>query len=82
MSRRIQLLEGFRHPDAGGGGACDTGVGRGSVQDSKSSAWASTVALGGFLVGFDATVISGPCRSFATILVSAETAAVSNSAGP
>jgi sugar porter (SP) family MFS transporter len=59
MSRRIQLLEGFRHADAGGGGACDTGAGQKPSPGLKVIGVASTVALGGFLVGFDATVISG-----------------------
>ena len=57
MSRRVQLLEGFRHPDAGGGAtAADTMAAR---QALKVLGVAATVALGGFLVGFDATVISG-----------------------
>jgi sugar porter (SP) family MFS transporter len=59
MSRRIQLLEGFRQPDAGSGGACDTGVVQTQRSGLKVLGVASTVALGGFLVGFDATVISG-----------------------
>ena len=58
MSRRMQFLEGFRHLDAGGGD-CDTGVGQAPRTKLKIVGVASTVALGGFLVGFDATVISG-----------------------
>jgi MFS family permease len=58
MSRRIQFLEGFRHPDAGGGD-CDTGGMQARRSGLKVLGVASTVALGGFLVGFDATVFSG-----------------------
>jgi len=82
MSRRIQLLEGFRHPDAGGGGACDTGVGQRQRPGLKVLGVASTVALGGFLVGFDATVISGAVPFIRDYFGLGETAAVSNSAGP
>jgi len=58
MSRRLQFLEGFRRPEAGGGGN-DTGVMQAQRPGLKVIGVASTVALGGFLVGFDATVISG-----------------------
>ncbi|HEV7446217.1 MAG TPA: sugar porter family MFS transporter [Steroidobacteraceae bacterium] len=58
MSRRIQFLEGFRHLDAGSG-LSDTGGIQASASALKVLGVASTVALGGFLVGFDATVISG-----------------------
>jgi MFS family permease len=58
MSRRIQLLEGLRHPDAVGG-ACDSGDMQTQRPALKVIGVAATVALGGFLVGFDATVISG-----------------------
>jgi sugar porter (SP) family MFS transporter len=56
MSRREQLLEGFRHPVA-----ADVYEG-GEVNirpATKVFGIACAVALGGFLVGFDATVISG-----------------------
>src|SRR6266446_2517013 len=59
MSRRLQFLEGFRHPEAGGGGTYDTGGVQTRRARLKILGVASTVALGGFLVGFDATVISG-----------------------
>jgi MFS transporter, SP family, arabinose:H+ symporter len=58
MSRRLQFLEGFRHPDAGAGGY-DTGATQARAAGLKVIGVASTVALGGFLVGFDATVIAG-----------------------
>ena len=58
MSRRIQVLEGLRHPD-GGVGSYDTGGAQTARSGLKVIGVASTVALGGFLVGFDATVISG-----------------------
>src|SRR5258708_6908869 len=56
MSRRNQLLEGFRHPAAG-----DVYVG-GEITvrpATKVFGIACVVALGGFLVGFDAAVIAG-----------------------
>jgi MFS transporter, SP family, arabinose:H+ symporter len=58
MGRRLQFLEGFRHPEAGGG-TYDTGGVQARRSELKVIGVASTVALGGFLVGFDATVISG-----------------------
>jgi len=70
MSRRIQLLGGFRH--AAGGfrhsegavGGAEQAVGWTNVRpemkaETKVLGIACAVALGGFLVGFDATVISG-----------------------
>jgi sugar porter (SP) family MFS transporter len=59
MSRRLQFLQGFRHPDAGAGGYDTGGVQTRGASGLKIIGVASTVALGGFLVGFDATVISG-----------------------
>src|SRR5437868_10899755 len=59
MSRRIQFLEGLRHPDGGAGGTSDTAGRQARRSGLKVIGVASTVALGGFLVGFDATVISG-----------------------
>ncbi|MDB6108020.1 MAG: hypothetical protein JWO52_8019, partial [Gammaproteobacteria bacterium] len=59
MSRRLQFLQGFRHPDAGAGGYDTSGVQTRGASGLKVIGVASTVALGGFLVGFDATVISG-----------------------
>jgi sugar porter (SP) family MFS transporter len=56
MSRRIQLLEGFRQPVAAGMHGSDTLAVRPAL---KLLGIACAVALGGFLVGFDATVISG-----------------------
>ena len=56
MSRRDQLAEGFTHPAVAGpyvDGAVATRPG------AKVFGIACAVALGGFLVGFDATVISG-----------------------
>lgn len=58
MSRRVQFLEGFRHPEAGGG-TYDTGDTQAGRAALHVIGVAATVALGGFLVGFDATVISG-----------------------
>src|SRR5437868_11383712 len=59
MSRRIQFLEGLRHPDGGAGGTSDTAGRQARRSGLKVIGVACTVALGGFLVGFDATVISG-----------------------
>jgi MFS transporter, SP family, arabinose:H+ symporter len=57
MSRRIQLLEGIPSTPMAGTYERDTPAEQ--LPAIKVLGIASTVALGGFLVGFDATVISG-----------------------
>jgi len=55
MSRRDQLVEGFTHPAVAGPYDGEVAMRPGT----KVFGIACAVALGGFLVGFDATVISG-----------------------
>jgi sugar porter (SP) family MFS transporter len=56
MSRRIQLLGGFRQPVVAD---VDVGAQINMHPEMRVFGIACAVALGGFLVGFDATVISG-----------------------
>ena len=56
MSQRDQLVEGFTHPGVAGPYVSQEMALR---PGTKVFGIACAVALGGFLVGYDATVISG-----------------------